>query len=397
MNISPLRRRVFTAVIAGSLVLAACGGDDDSATTTPPAATAAPADSTMTSTMDSTMTSTMDSPMDSSMAPMDPVSGTLIGAGASSQAAAMQGWQAGFQAENPDATVEYDPVGSGGGRETFLAGGSDFAGSDAYLSDEEMTSAQQRCGDEGAINLPHYISPITVAYNLPDVDTLNLTPETVAGIFAGTITNWNDEALAADNPDVELPDTNINPVHRSDESGTTKNFTDYLSKVAGDVWSYGAVETWPDVGGEGAQGTSGVVATISAGEGSVGYADASQVGDLGTAAIEVGDEFVDYSPEAAAKIVDVSSRVDGRGDNDFSYDLVRDATESGVYPIALLSYHVVCLHYDDPATADLVRSFMLYVGSDEGQQAAAEAAGSAPLSPELSAELAKAVEQITGG
>ncbi len=105
------------------------------------------------------------------------VSGTLIGAGASSQAAAMQGWQAGFQTANPDATVEYDPVGSGGGRETFLAGGSDFAGSDAALKDEEYEASKDSCaGDMGAINLPHYISPIAIAYNLPGVDSLESLP-----------------------------------------------------------------------------------------------------------------------------------------------------------------------------------------------------------------------------
>ena len=98
-------------------------------------------------------------------------SGTLIGAGASSQAAAMQGWQAGFQSANPDATVEYDPIGSGGGRETFLSGGSDFAGSDAALKDDEYEQSIEICaGDQGAINLPHYISPIALPYNLPSIE-----------------------------------------------------------------------------------------------------------------------------------------------------------------------------------------------------------------------------------
>jgi phosphate transport system substrate-binding protein len=407
VNISTFRRRALPVVIAGSLVLAACSGDDDDDTAT----TEAPTPTADSSATDATTTpaetdgttepagtsGTTDGGSGGTAAPMEPVSGTLIGAGASSQAAAMQGWQAGFQEANPDATVEYDPVGSGGGRETFLAGGSSFAGSDAYLDEEEMAAATERCGDMGAINLPHYISPIAIAYNLPDVDTLNLTPATLAGIFAGEITNWNDEALATDNPDVELPDLNINPVHRSDESGTTENFTEYLEAVAGDVWTHGPVESWPNIGGEGAQGTSGVVAAIGAGEGSIGYADASQVVDLGTAAIQVGDEFVEYSPEAAARIVDVSARVEGRGEYDFAYDLVRDTTESGVYPIALVSYHIVCLQYEDQATADLVKAFMSYVGSEAGQAAAAEAAGSAPLSPELSAELRTAIEQITVG
>lgn len=327
------------------------------------------------------------------------MTGTLIGAGASSQAAAMQGWQAGFQAYAAGATVEYDSIGSGGGRGTFLAGGSDFASSDAYLKEEEFQASIDRCaGDGGAVNLPHYISPIAVAYNLPSVDsTLNLSPAVLAGIFANAITNWNDPAIVADNPDLDLPDLTVNPVHRSDESGTTENFTDYLAAVAPEVWTFGPIEAWDadgPGGGEGADGTSGVVAATAAGEGSVGYADASQIGALPAAAIGVGDEFVEFSPEAASRIVDVSERVEGRSDNDFAFDLTRETTESGVYPIALISYHIVCLAYSDRQTADLVKSFMTWVGSEEGQAASQVSAGSAPISPELREQLLTVVDSI---
>ena len=114
----------------------------------------------------------------------------------------MQGWQVGFQELNPDVTVEYDPIGSGGGREQFLSGGSNFAGSDAFLKDDEFEQSKERCaGDRGAINLPHYISPIAIPYNLlAVVDSLNLTPDVIGGIFANTITNWNDPAIADRQP-----------------------------------------------------------------------------------------------------------------------------------------------------------------------------------------------------
>lgn len=327
------------------------------------------------------------------------LSGSLNGAGASSQAAAMQGWQAGFQEANPGVTINYDPIGSGGGREQFLQGAVAFAGSDAYLEEEELATSQEVCaGDGGAIDLPHYISPIAVAYNLPDIDTLNLSPQALGGIFAGTITNWNDDAIAQDNPDVELPDLNINPVHRSDDSGTTENFTSFLDAVAPDAWTYGVIETWPsEAGGEGGQGTSGVVQAVTAGEGSIGYADASQVGDLGTAAIGVGEEFVEYSPEAAAKVVEVSEQVPDRPEGDLAFDLARDTTESGVYPIVLVSYHIVCTQYEDQATADKVKEFMTYTGSEEGQQAAAEAAGSAPISQALRDQLSESIDMISAG
>lgn len=321
---------------------------------------------------------------------------TLIGAGSSAQAAAMAAWQAGFQAAYPDTTVEYDPIGSGGGREQFLAGATALAGSDAYLNDDEYQKSIERCaGDQGAINLPHYISPIAVAYNLPGVAALNLTPAAVAGIFAGTITNWNDPAIADANPGVALPDRAINPVHRSDESGTTENFTDYLAAVQPDVWTHGRVKAWPEIGGEGAPQTSGVVAALKAGEGSIGYADASQVGDLSVALIGVGDTFVAYSPAAAAKSVDVSSRIGGRSPYDFGFALDRTTTAPDVYPITLVSYHIVCLQYGDQATVDLVQAFMAYVGSEEGQNAAAAAAGSAPISAELRAQLLESISQIS--
>jgi phosphate transport system substrate-binding protein len=369
-------RRVGAGALVVTLLGAACGSDDDTTDTSSGSATEGSA--------------------------LTVVSGTLIGAGASSQAAAMQGWQAGFQRLNPDATVEYDPVGSGGGRETFLSGGSDFAGSDAFLSDDEFEQSRNRCaGDGGAINLPHYISPIALTYNLASLDgeTLNLSPDVIAGIFTNEITAWDDPMIAADNPGLDLPDTRVNPVHRSDESGITKNFTDYLAKAAPDVWTFGAIEVWGDGpgGGEGAPQTSGVVSAVAAGNGSIGYADASQIGDLPAAAIGVAGEFVRYSPEAAARIVDSSERLRTRNEFDFTIEVNRTPASPDTYPIALVSYHIVCLQYDSRETVDLVKAFMTYVGSDEGQAAAAAAAGSAPLSPEVQREVARAVEAISVG
>ena len=313
----------------------------------------------------------------------------------------MQGWQAGFQALATGATVEYDPIGSGGGRETFLAGGTDFAGSDAALDDEEFQQSIDTCaGDQGAINLPHYISPIALPYNLPSIEgeTLNLTAEAIAGIFANEITNWNDPIIAESNPDLELPDLTINPVHRSDDSGTTENFTDYMSQTAPDIWTFGAIEPWDTEGpggGEGAPQTSGVVAAVNAGEGSIGYADASQIGDLPAAAVGVAGEFVEFSPEAAGRIVDSSERTGGQSEFDFAIDVNRNPDSADTYPIALVSYHIVCLAYDDQETVDLVKAFMTYVGSEDGQAASAESAGSAPISDDVRQEILVSLDQIS--
>jgi phosphate transport system substrate-binding protein len=331
----------------------------------------------------------------SSESPASELSGTLNGIGASSQESAQQAWIAGFLAQNPDVTVNYDPQGSGAGRENFISGGSDFSGSDAYLDDEELASAQERCPE--VIEVPAYVSPIAVVFNLPGVEHLNLTPDTIARIFTGEITAWNDEAIAETNPDVELPDTEITAVHRADDSGTTENFTDYLFQTAPDVWTNEPDGEWPLDGGEAANQTSGVIDTVTATEGAVTYADASRAGELGTAQVQVGEEFVAYSPEAAAAIVEVSERVEGRGQYDFAYDLARTTTESTTYPIVLVSYLLACQTYDDENQANLVRSYLSYIVSEEGQQAAAEAAGSAPISDALRQQIQPAIDAITAG
>ncbi|WP_323959986.1 phosphate ABC transporter substrate-binding protein PstS [Arthrobacter sp. JZ12] len=331
----------------------------------------------------------------SSSAPESTVSGTLTGAGASSQQAAMTAWKAGFEEANPDATIQYSPDGSGAGREAFLAQGVQFAGSDAYLDEEEYAAAMEVCGPEGAINIPGYVSPIAVAFNIPGVDTLNLDAPTIAAIFKGDITNWNDEAIVSQNDGAELPDLPITVVHRADESGTTENFVEYLAAAAPDEWTYEVSGDWPaDIVAENAQGTNGVVSTTSSTEGAITYADASAVGDLGQVSVKVGEEYVALSSEAAAKAVEVATPVEGRGELDMSLDLERDTTESGAYPIVLVSYHLYCTEYDDQETVDLVKAFGSYVISEEGQQAAADSAGNALLSETLREQAQEAIDSI---
>ncbi len=323
------------------------------------------------------------------------ISGTISGAGASTQTVAQQTWKAAFEGQNADATVNYDPIGSGGGREQFLSGATQFGGSDAYLSEEEIAKVPATCGDY--IEYPVYISPIAVAYNIKGVDKLQLDPETLAKIFHGDIKKWNDPAIAATNKGVNLPDEAVVPVHRSDDSGTTDNFTDYLNKVAGDVWTDAADGNWPLSSGESAKGTQGVVQAIKAGEGYIGYADASQTAGLGVAEVKVGNSYQGPSAEAAAKIIDESDRVSGRGKYDFAIDLKRDTATEGVYPIVLASYTLACTTYKDQATADLVKAYLTYTVSSEGQQAAAKAAGSAPLSDTGMQNAMTAINAITAG
>lgn len=328
--------------------------------------------------------------------PATSLTGTLVGAGASSQQVAIQTWTAGFQQANPDVTVDYDPAGSGTGRESFQQGAISFAGSDrAFKLDEITAGGFGACTeDSGIIELPAYISPIAIVFNLDGVESLNMDAATIAGIFAGTITNWNDAAIAAANPDAKLPDLAISPVHRSDKSGTTGNFTDYLAAAAGDVWTHGSVEEWPVQSGEAAQGTSGVVAAVKGGQGTIGYADASQAGTLGTIAVGVGDEFVPYSPEAAAAVVDASPLEESRTAGDLAIKIDRTTEEAGVYPIILISYLIGCENYADEKIAPLVQGFFEYAVSAEGQDAAAASAGSAPISSSLRTKAEAAIALI---
>ena len=299
----------------------------------------------------------------------------------------MQAWMAGFTADNPNASVQYSPDGSGAGRKALLAGAVQFAGSDAHLKDEEVAASIEACGPDGALHVPAYISPIAIAFNLEGVDKLNLDADTIAAIFRGEISTWNDPAIAGQNQGTELPGTPITVVHRSDESGTTQNFTEYLAAAAPAVWTDKAAGVWPaEISGqENAQGTSGVVSAAAATTGAITYADASAIGSMGTVAVKVGDEYVAFSSEAAAKAVEASKPVTGEGRPklDMAMDLVRDTTESGAYPVVLVSYHIYCTTYPNQETVDLVQAFGQYVVSEEGQAAASDAAGSAPLSEPL--------------
>lgn len=326
------------------------------------------------------------------------LSGTIAGSGASSQENAVEGWIAGFMEANPDAAVSYDPTGSGTGREQFLNGTVQFAGSDAALDADELAAAEERCSGP-VLEMPLYISPIAVIYNIPELNdtNINLAPDTLAQIFTGEITNWNDPAIADANPDVELPDLDIIPVNRSDDSGTTENLTEYLSAAAPDAWTHDPAGLWPIEGTQSGAQTSGMLEVVGGAEGTIGYADASRVGDLGSVAIGVGEEFVPFSPEAAAAVVDVSPPAEDATDTVLTIDLARDTQESGAYPIVLVSYSIACQTYDSAEHADLVQGYLGYVASEEGQERASQpdVAGSAPISGELRENVESALESIS--
>jgi phosphate transport system substrate-binding protein len=323
------------------------------------------------------------------------LSGILDGAGSSAQSAAQDVWVASFQRENASVTVNYDPSGSGAGREQFIAGGVSFAGSDSALTDEELAGEFAGCAPgSSAIDLPVYVSPLVLVYNIDGVDDLRLDAETIAGIFSNTISRWNDPAIVALNDGASLPDAPISAVHRSDDSGTTKNFTDYLHDNVPGVWDAEAADAFPYSGGEAAQGNSGIVSAVDGGINTIGYVDASKAAGLNVAELKVGDDFVEYSAQAAAAIIDASPVVERENENDIVVDVDRTSTANGVYPLVLVSYLIACEEYADPAEAELVTGYLRTIASSEGQADAAGGAGSAPLSEDFSARVLAAVDSI---
>ena len=328
-----------------------------------------------------------------------PVSGDFQGAGASSQQAAVEAWIAGFQGSNPDAKIAYNPSGSGAGVQTFLTGATAWAGSDKALADNEVEQSKSVCASGSAFDVPVYISPIAVVFNLKGVSDagkhINMDAATIAKIFDGKITKWNDPAIADQNKDLKLPDTAITVVHRSDKSGTTQNFVSYFKDVTPDNWNYDLSENWPNEVGQGAKGTSGVISTVKQADGTIGYADFSQVGDLGTAAIKVGENYNEISADAGSKVIE-DSEIDTsvKGDNRVVVKINHATKAKGAYPIVLVSYDIACPAYKDASTAKFVKSWLTYVTSDEGQKTASSAAGSAPLPSNIVEKVTKSIEAI---
>ena len=343
--------------------------------------------------------STTDSSSTDSASKTAPISGNFQGAGASSQQSAVEAWIAGFQGANPDAKIAYNPSGSGAGVQTFLTGATAWAGSDKALADDEVEQSKSVCADGTAFDVPVYVSPIAVIFNLKGVSDagkhINMDADTIAKIFDGKITKWNDPAIADQNKDLKLPDTAITVVHRSDKSGTTQNFVSYFKDVTPDNWTYDLSENWPNEVGQGAKGTSGVISTVKQADGTIGYADFSQVGDLGTVAVKVGDKYNEISAEAGSKVIEDSKQDDTvKGDNRIVIKINHATEAEGAYPIVLVSYDIVCPAYKDTKQAEFAKAWLTYVTSDEGQKAAQDAAGTAPLPSSLKSEITKSIKAI---
>ncbi|MEU0566303.1 phosphate ABC transporter substrate-binding protein PstS [Nonomuraea sp. NPDC005983] len=361
--------RLAAVAVVGALSLAACGTDNNgTGGTSTSAATAQGNDN----------------------------GGTINAAGSSAQGPAIDQWKKDFQAKNPGVSLNYQPSGSGAGVQAFIQGTVAFAGSDSALKDDkgEPAQADARCKTGKAINIPMVTGPIAIVYNLPGVEGLQLSPKTLSAIFNGKITKWDDAAIKADNPQAKLPSTPIQAFHRSDESGTSDNFTKFLKATAD--WPYEPAKAWPaEAKGQGAKGSDQIASSVKGGEGAISYVDLAYAenSQLQKAKVSNGaGEFVELSPESAAKTVE-TAEIKGTG-NDLKLSIDYATKTPGAYPIVLVTYEITCEKGLPADQAKLVKSFLTYTASDEGQ-AALKDLGYAPLSGTLLTKVRSAVEAIS--
>lgn len=358
---------VLGVVAAGSFALAACSeeGGDTAVTTTA-------ADGS---------TSTVE------------VSGNIVAEGASSQQRAMEHFASVFQTAYPNADLSYNATGSGSGQTQFIAGQVLFGGSDSPLSDEQAVEAEARCGGNPAWHLPAVIGPIAVAYNLDGVE-LNLTTETIAKIFNGDITTWDDAEIAEQNADAELPSTPISVVYRSEESGTSDNFQKFLVASAGEAWPHEASKSFPTAVGQGAQGSAGVVDEVAQIPGAITYVEAgfAEDRDLGITNIDFGHGPVELNDTSVNNAL-ANLTYSGEGN-----DLIVDADalfsmdEADAYPAVLTVYSIVCSGGYTEEESALIKAFFTTV-LEQGQEGL-DTIGYIPVSGAFQEKLQTAVDAI---
>ncbi|HZK31892.1 MAG TPA: phosphate ABC transporter substrate-binding protein PstS [Corynebacterium sp.] len=286
-------------------------------------------------------------------------SSQLVGEGASSQQNAMDYFGQQYSEAVDGASLAYTASGSGSGRTNFIAGQADFAGSDSPLSDEQIGEAAERCEGNEAWHLPLVIGPVAIAYNLDGVDDLNLSIPTVAKIFNGEITNWNDDAIAEENDGVDLPDQNISVVYRSDESGTSDNFQIFLNTATPENWDTTG-QQFPSAVGEGANGSNGVSTQVSQIPGGITYVEwgFAEQQELGVANLDFGSGPVELTAENVGVALD-ALEFETEGHNMVvSTDALFSQTQAGSYPLILTPYSIVCSAGYDEATSTMVKDFL---------------------------------------
>jgi phosphate transport system substrate-binding protein len=312
---------------------------------------------------------------------------TLNGAGATFPYPIYSKWFSEYHKAHSDVQVNYQSIGSGGGIRQVLAGTVDFGASDGPMTDEQLGLAKVKI-----LHIPTVLGAVVPAYNIPGVTgDVKFTPEALAGIFLGKITSWNDKALTAANPGVNFPNQPIVVIHRSDGSGTSYIFTDYLSKVSAD-WKNGPGKgtsvKWPvGLGGKGNEGVAGMIRQM---EGSIGYVELIYALQnkitYGSMKNPAGD-FVKASLEsvttAAASVKNMPA--------DFRVSIT-NAPGKGAYPISSFTWLLIPTKSQDPNKGKILTDLLNWCETD-GQKLTADLSY-APLPDTVVAKVKEAIKQV---
>lgn len=312
-------------------------------------------------------TSTTASSSGASTAKVSCPSGTLTSAGSTAQANAFTQWTKDYQGTCSGVTVNYNANGSGAGVTSFTNKQADFVGSDYPLSATQQPTADARCGTGNkAIDIPAVPGAIAVVFNVPGVTTLNLSAKNLAAIFDGTVKNWNDAAIAADNAGVTLPNLPIQPFSRSDTSGTSYNFSAYLHALAPSFAA--ANKQWPGTAGQGVKGSSAVAAKVAATSGAIGYAEYSYATQSKLSYAKVSNQagaFVELTQANATNFIAKAKVVQDGADTRLNFDYTY--SDASAYPAVLVTYEIVCGTGNDAAQLPLIQGFLGYIVSSAAQ------------------------------
>ena len=314
----------------------------------------------------------------------------LQGAGATFPYPLYSKWVAEYQKVRPDVRINYQSIGSGGGIRQIVEGTVDFGASDAPMTDAELKKAPGKL-----IHVPTTLGAVVIAFNLQGVTSLQLTPELVAGIFQGEITKWNDPKLAAANPGVSLPDVAITVAYRSDGSGTTAVFTDYLAKVSpGWKEKVGAGKSVKFPAGLGAKGNEGVAGQVKTTPGAVGYLELAYAKQNGIAYATIRNKAGKMAAPDLAAVSAAAAGAMAAMPEDFRVSIT-DPEGEAAYPIASFTYILV---YEDQSNArkGAALAGFLWWAIHDGQKFEADLFY-APLPPELVTKVEAKLKTLTSG
>lgn len=313
----------------------------------------------------------------------------LQGAGATFPNPLYQKWFSEYNKITPNAKFDYQSIGSGGGIKQISAKTVDFGGSDAPMKDEELKAAPGEI-----LHIPTVLGADVVTYNLPGVQVdLKLTAEQIAGIFLGNIKKWNDAGIASTNPGANLPTNDITVVHRSDGSGTTFVWTDYLSKVSPEwkekVGAGGSVN-WPV--GVGAKGNEGVTGQVKSTPYSLGYVELIYAEQNKLPYASVKNSSGEYIKPSLDSITAAAAGVASQIPEDLRVSIT-NATGKDAYPISSFTYFLVYKNQDDQAKGKALVNFLWWALHDGEQMA--KPLLYAPLPPEIAAKAEQKIKSIT--